>query len=358
MAHTHIPHLPNEILYEIAGYVRDKDILNLRLSAKVFQHITSDRFATTFFETRVHRLSPKGVKALLKISEHPVLVRHIRTLIIGHDGKQRPAKYHDLFEQIFLNLATVGNDISLGLCRMYGSASYDFSPYYGSGHMIKFFEEKILAVAIRAQMPLDSLVSDVRGVSPDWQILYSPSPFLNHLWYRASIGVTGYSQFSGLQIKLSPRASDLGRPGRIFVERHHKRLEISHIDTLMYFHFPEYFTGNLHEIYLKSCDADHHFLRELLLRSSHQLEHLSLYDIRMKLLAYTTIGATTWKSFFGKQRTALSGLKSCKFGELWDVEGNLWLGGGDETIEASFRAQVITVISNLGAGIRTFELDG
>ncbi|KAG9713310.1 hypothetical protein KCU73_g16561, partial [Aureobasidium melanogenum] len=198
MAGTRIPHLPNEILYEIAGYVDDEDILNLRLSAKVFQYVTADRFATTFFET--------------------LLVRHIRAVIVGHDGKQRPAKYHDLFEQIFQNLATVGNDISLGLRRMSNSDHYDSSSHAGSENMVKFFEEKILAVAVRAQVPLENLVSDVRGVlsNPNPWLWFRPANFLERLWRRASTGVTGYSQFSGLQIKLSPRASDFGRSGKIY----------------------------------------------------------------------------------------------------------------------------------------------
>ena len=361
MADIRIPHLPNEILYEIAGYVDDEDILNLRLSAKVFQSITADRFATTFFEDRVHRLSVKGVKALLEITQHPVLVRHIRTVIFGHDGKQRPAKYHHIFEQIFQNLATVGNDISLGLRRDCAYDQYHIGSFAASKNMVEFFEDKILDVAIRARVPMNNLVSDVRGVPQNRNSWYHSRPawFLEILWRRVSKGVTGYSQFSGLQIKLSPRASDLSKPGRVLVELQSKQLEISHIDTLsLQFHFSKDFTGNLREIYLSSCDADCRFLRKLLKRSSLQLEHLSLYDIRMKIPPSRPSWTVSWTSLFAIQRNALTGLKSCKFGELWDIEGNLWLEGGDKTIEASTRAQVVTVLSNLANGIRTFELDG
>ncbi|CAD0090387.1 unnamed protein product [Aureobasidium vineae] len=78
MIDPHIPHLPSEILCEIAGYVNDEDVLSLRLSAKIFQSITADRFATTFFEDRTYELSPKGLKALVKIiTEHPVFAPHI-----------------------------------------------------------------------------------------------------------------------------------------------------------------------------------------------------------------------------------------------------------------------------------------
>lgn len=306
MADTRILHLPNEILYEIAGYVDDEDIINLRQSAKVFQSITADRFATTFFETRTHRLSQKGVKALVEITEHPVLVRHIRTIIIGHDGKQRPAKYHDFFEQIFQNLASVGNDISLGLRRLCGSDQYISGTYASSHNMVKSFEEKILAVAIRAQVPLENLVSDIRGFPSDPISWVSPIhiSFLAMLWRRVSAGVTGYSQFSGLQIKLSPRASDFNRPGRIFIELHHKRLEISHIDTLRYFHFPNTFTNGLREIYLESCDADHHFLRVLLQKSSHQLEHLSFYNVRLRQCIGDLHRSKTWPKLFKKLQSS------------------------------------------------------
>ncbi|KAG9655955.1 hypothetical protein KCU64_g6201, partial [Aureobasidium melanogenum] len=299
MAGTRIPHLPNEILYEIAGYVDDEDILNLR------------------------KLSRKGVEALLKITEHPILVRHIRAVIIGHDGKQRPAKYHDLFEQIFQNLAAVGNDISLGLRRMSNSDYYDSSSHAGSDNMVKFFEEKILAVAVRAQVPLENLVSD----------------------------------FNGLQIKLSPRASDFGRSGKIYVELNRKRLEISHIDTLNYFHFPRNFTDDLREIYLESCDADYNFLWKLLHRSTHQLEHLPLYNVHLRERTGDSHRSRTWSKLFRKLKSPIV-LKSCKFGRLWGDSGDLWLEGDEKTIKANTRAHVITVLSNLSAGIRTFEFDG
>ncbi|KAH0347877.1 hypothetical protein KCU83_g6504, partial [Aureobasidium melanogenum] len=335
MAGTRIPHLPNEILYEIAGYVDDEDILNLR------------------------KLSRKGVEALLKITEHPILVRHIRAVIIGHDGKQRPAKYHDLFEQIFQNLATVGNDISLGLRRMSNSDHYDSSSHAGSDNMVKFFEEKILAVAVRAQVPLENLVSDVRGVlsNPNPWLWFRPVSFLERLWRRASTGITGYSQFNGLQIKLSPRASDFGRSGKIYVELNRKRLEISHIDTLNYFHFPRNFTDDLREIYLESCDADYNFLWKLLHRSTHQLEHLSLYNVHLRERTGDSHRSRTWSKLFRKLKSPIV-LKSCKFGRLWGDSGDLWLEGDEKTIKANTRAHVITVLSNLGAGIRTFEFDG
>ncbi|KAH0359887.1 hypothetical protein KCU65_g9730, partial [Aureobasidium melanogenum] len=359
MADTRVPHLPNEILYEIAGYVDDEDIVNLRQSAKVFQFITADRFATAFFETRTHRLSPKGVNALLKITEHPVLVHHIRTVIIGHDGKQRPAKYHDLFEQIFQNLATVGSDIFLGLRRMSTSGQNDSSSHAGSDTMVKFFEEKILAAAIRAQMPLENLVSDVRGVlsNPNPWPWFRPPNFLERLWNRASTGVTGYSQFSGLQIDLSPRAPDSSGPGRIHVELARKRLEISHVDTTKYFHFPNTFTSNLREIHLESCDADYRFLQKLLRKSSNKLEHLSLEDVHLSPRTGYSHHTETWPTLFCELKSHTV-LKSCKLGKVRSVTCHLWLEGGDKTIEASTRAQVVAVLSNLSADIRTFELDG
>lgn len=194
MANIRIPHLPNEILYEIAGYVDDEDILNLRLSAKVFQSITADRFATTFFEDRAYELSPKGLEALVKITEHAFFAPHIRTVVIGHGGKHSSAKYHALLEQAFQNLAIIGNPISLGLRRVRTSHNYQPKDYCVGYQMQRFFREKMLSAASRAQMSLGNIVADVQTSSQNRLLPSNSQYWSGHFINRFLAGVLGNNQ--------------------------------------------------------------------------------------------------------------------------------------------------------------------
>ncbi|KAI4726834.1 hypothetical protein E4T49_05379 [Aureobasidium sp. EXF-10728] len=335
MTDPHLAHLPNEILCEIAGYVNDEDVPSLRLSAKVFQHITADRFATTFFEDRAYELSPNGLKALVKITEHPVFAPYIRTVIICHGGKRSSAKYHALLEEAFKNLAIIGNAISIGLRRVRTSHNYEPNPLIGSHRMAGFFDDKILATAIRAQMPLRNLVSDVQTTSQNRSFPSVSQDWPYHLLSRCSIGATGYSHFDGIQIKSDSRNTDSSELGEILINIHDKRLKGTRVCT---------------EIW-----AQLFFLGDILKITGNQLETLELYDVR--LMKFSGRLNATWKSMFRQQTTSQTGLKSCKLGKLWTGTDRLWLEGGDKTIKASTRAQVTTVLSNLAAGIRTFTLD-
>ncbi|KAI4723644.1 hypothetical protein E4T48_00291 [Aureobasidium sp. EXF-10727] len=356
MTDPHIAHLPNEILCEIAGYVNDEDLLSLRLSARVFQYITADSFATAFFKDRAYELSPKGLKALVKITEHPVFAPHIRTVIIGHGGKCPSAKYHALLEEAFKNLAIIGNAISIGLRRVCTSHNYEPKIYLASHRMADFFEAKMLAAAIRAQMPLQNLVADIQttsqnrslpSISPDWP--YSLSS-------RFSRGDTAYSHFDGMQIKSDSKNTESSKSGEILINMHDKRLKGTRVDTEIWdplpFYWSRHFLNNLREIHLENCEVCSLLLMNTLVATGNQLESLVLYGVRLRPFYFDT-----WQSVFRQQVLYYTGLKSCRLGKLWSGTGSLWLEGGDKTIKASTRAQVVTVLSNLAADIRTFTLD-
>ncbi|CAD0047441.1 unnamed protein product [Aureobasidium pullulans] len=159
---AHIPELPNEVLCSIAGFVDDADIPNLRLAAKVFHYITAERFATVFFQDRAYELSPAGLKALVKITEHPVFAPYIRTVIIGHGGKHHSAKYHDKMESAFQNLKVYGHKISLGLRRVRTAHNFEVRPYCVETAMCKF-SEKMMSAAKRAQMPIENIIADLQN---------------------------------------------------------------------------------------------------------------------------------------------------------------------------------------------------
>ncbi|CAD0097876.1 unnamed protein product [Aureobasidium mustum] len=224
MANIRIPHLPNEILYEIVSYVNDEDILNLRLSAKVFQSITAGRFASTFFEDRAYELSAKGLKALVKITEHPIFAPHIRTVVIGHGGKHSSAKYHNLLEQAFQNLAIIGNPISLGLRRVRTSHNNEPDDLKAARPMVRFLEDKMLVAAVRAQMRLENLVSDTQDSSQNRSLPSSEIHWAYFLYDQAAPGSTIHSRFSGLQVKSSPAGCNLNKSGEILINFQASRL--------------------------------------------------------------------------------------------------------------------------------------
>ncbi|KAH0004367.1 hypothetical protein KCU78_g13427, partial [Aureobasidium melanogenum] len=358
MAGTRIPHLPNEILYEIAGYVDDEDILNLRLSAKVFQYITIDRFATTFFEDRAYELSPKGLEALVKITEHSVFAPHIRTVIIGHGGKHSSAKYHGLLDQAFRNLATLGNAISIGLRRVHTAHNYQPLHSQGCQQMVNFFRHKMLAAAFRARLPLKDIVADVQSDSQNRSLTshsdYWASSLTHHFEFLASI----HNQLRGLRVKFSTKESDSTKPSYIFLDLRDDKVQVSQTGDQHWHTFLSYGSlQRLREIYLEDCDVDYDLFRTMLRTSYQQLECLSLYNVHIES-PWLSPRTVSWRSLFRTQSRSLSVLKSCKFGKLQDQDGGVWLEGDEKTIEANTRAHVITVLSNLAAGVRTFELDG
>ncbi|KAH0344726.1 hypothetical protein KCU81_g4593, partial [Aureobasidium melanogenum] len=357
MVDTRIPHLPNEILYEIAGYVDDEDILNLRLSAKVFEYITNDRFATTFFGDRAYELSPEGLEALVKITEHSVFAPHIRTVVIGHGGKHSSAKYHDLLDQAFRNLAAHGNAISIGLRRVHTAHNYRPIHTQGCQPMVNFFRHKMLAAALHAQLPLKDVVADVQSDSRN-RLLASHSDHWAGLLADNFHALAHHNQLRSFRVKFSTKAPDFTKPSYTLLDLHDRILKVSQTGDRQWDTFMPY--GSLQtfrEIHLEACDMDYDWFRAMLRTSCQQLESLSLYNVRVKA-PWVAAPTASWRSLFRRQIRSLSALKSCKFGKLQDQDGQVWLEGGDKTLEASTRAQVITVLSKLSAGIRTFELDG
>jgi len=357
MTDTHIPHLPNEILCEIASYVADEDILNLRLSDKTFHSITANLFAVTFFENRAYDISTKGLKALVKITKNPSFARHIRTIIIGHGGKFYLTKHNNYLEEAFQNLASIGNTISLGMRHVRRCRKYDRERHTVLNNTIKFFGSKVLDAAIRVRMPLGDLVVDTQS-APQTRALPSVSDYwvdsFTRYFYNTGAII---NRFQGLRVKLGSTESYPSSSGHILINNRVKRLEVLQVGLWAWHcRLPAQHYLGLHEIVLEDCDVYGGCLMRTLESSGHVLEHLTLYNARLKRLPHGD--SETWASLFTAPTVPLRVLKSCKFGNLWDDTHGCWLEGGDKTIQASSRAQVSTVLSNLATGNRIFTLDG
>jgi hypothetical protein len=136
-----------------------------------------------------------------------------------------------------------------------------------------------------------------------------------------------------------------------------RRLQVSQTGTL---EWQSYLLAashkRFHEIVLEDCSVSSDCLLRVLSASRSRLRRLSLYNVRLEEGPDGLLD--TWMSIFVTSRIYLLVLESCKLGNLWDKTNGHWLEGGDKTIEASTRAQVSTVISNLAAGNRTFRLNG
>jgi hypothetical protein len=352
MTDSHIPHLPNEILYEIAGYVDDEDLLNLRLSAKVFHAITAVRFAVTFFENRAYDISPKGLKALVKITQHPSFARYIRSVTIGHGGKFYLTRHNKYLEEAFQNLANLGNTISLGLRQVRKCRNYQRDRTRVLNDTADFFREKVLAAAIYAQLPLGDFVADTQSASQNRMFPSVSNDWVVDFMHRISHRPVGNGQFNRLIIQLSATESS-----HVLVFGPDRRLQVSQTGTL---EWQRYLLAashkRFHEIVLEDCSVSSDCLLRVLSASRSRLRRLSLYNVRLEEGPDGLLD--TWMSIFVTSRIYLLVLESCKLGNLWDKTNGRWLEGGDKTIEASTRAQVSTVVSNLAAGNRTFRLNG
>ena len=356
MTNTHVPHLPNEILSEIASYVSDDDIPNLRLAASIFHVVTADRFAVTFFQDRAYDISSKGLKALLKITEHPSFARHIRTIVICHGGRFTPTRHNNYLEQAFQNLASIGNTISLGMRQVRKCRNYRLQGNMILDDTLDFFQEFVLDAAVYAQLPLGDLVADVQSasqkrmfssVTDNWVAPFTRTFFRDHM----SLG-----RFDSLKIKFSSTQSDSRSPGYALINNRDKRLEVSHTGTSDWFRLLPYgYHTSCRQIVLEDCCVTGDCLLWILERSRHVLHDLSLCDVRLKKPIHGRCG--TWQSVFASPWIPSSVLRSCKLGNLQDEANGCWLEGGDKTIEASSRDQVSAVLSNLAVGKRTFTLN-
>jgi hypothetical protein len=358
MTNTDIPHLPNEILYEIVSYIADEDILNIRSSAKIFQSITADRFAVTFFETRAYDMSIQGLEALVKITEQPLLARHIRTIVIGHGGKVYPGEHYNLLVRAFHHLAIIGNAISLGLRQVRKCRNYRRRHHIVLRHTIEFFRVKVLSAAVHARMHLEDLVADLQSASHNRRFPSVSDSWVASFTREFPTCAVGRVQFNALRVKLRSIGSDSSNLGHVLISNRGERLEVLRADLWeLYYGLPYLYRHTLREIVLEDCSIDSYCLLRLLEVSGQILQRLSMYNVRLKASEVYGLSGT-WVFLFSIPKIDLRVLKSCKLGNLWDDANGRWLEGGDSTIEASNRGQVSTVLSNLAADIRTFTLDG
>ncbi|KAI5250412.1 hypothetical protein E4T43_00364 [Aureobasidium subglaciale] len=346
----HIPYLPNEVMCMVASHVDVADILNLRLSAKVFREGTAARFAKIYFQDRVYELSSVGLGALVKITEHPVFARHIKSVVIGFKDRRGTPNYYSLLDQAFSNLAIHGNIISIGIRGLHTSPTSRCILRASLEKVWQFFDKKMLVAASEAELRIDRVIADLQGPYPTRALAWVPDFVHYACRYKARIG------HSGLQIHVpsSKRGDHLS--GRLTITApDYSRLEATQACLQSSFPFDSLLRTIIKKVYLHGCDMEDDSLVDLLHRNLRWLEHITLCDIR--LLAEGSTPGPTWPRVFTAMKYDCTSLETCEFGELQDTSGNTWLEGGNKTIKASTPTQTRTVISNLAASIRDFTLE-
>ncbi|KAI5207432.1 hypothetical protein E4T39_01845 [Aureobasidium subglaciale] len=354
MTSMHIPHLPNEVMCIIGSHVDVADLPNLRLSAEVFREGTAARFARIYFQDRVYKLSPVGLQALVKITEHAFFAHRIKSVVLGYGDRIRGnAKYYSLLDQAFSNLAANGNIVSVGLRSLHATTISRHASGVALSKMWQFFDGKMLAAANKAQLRIDQIIID-EGIAPSSLNLPPHITWQDYFVNRAR-SEKDRIRFSGFRIRTpstDPRTQLVGEVSIPTCD--HGGLEATRARLLNSLSFNRMQYPSLTKVYLHGCEMQYIWLWRLLRHNTASLEHITLYDI--KLIPRTS--TRSWRMTFALIVEAWAPrLKSCEIGKLWDENGNIWLEGGNKTIKASTAAQVETVISKLTAGIRVFTLE-
>ena len=107
--------LPVELLSMIVDQADVEDLSNLRLVSQAFNVFAEPRFFIENFKERVYCLSSDGLRRLIHDSTDPRRARHMKTIIIEQGGNNRNAAYHSNIRQALQNLASHGNQISVGV---------------------------------------------------------------------------------------------------------------------------------------------------------------------------------------------------------------------------------------------------
>ncbi|KAI5240209.1 hypothetical protein E4T42_08427 [Aureobasidium subglaciale] len=325
---SNIPYLPNEVLYMITEHVDDEDLMNLRLSAKVFRDGAATRFATTFYEERAYELSPEGLTDLLEITMHPTFAHHIRTVIIGHGGKHSTAHYQDVIQRAFRNLAALGNTISIGLRRVKTSHNYQSKAHAGWCHMIRFLEEKMLPAAERTKLSLGTRLMAVCccQIAPDGRFAQ----------------VQHFSTFN-----LGTSRKNQSRLRHLSLDVKNKIIRGSHVGSAEFlWYLPSVSIAGLCKLHLEGCSVRADYLISLFRAFGDRLECISLREFRIEI-RYLRRETLNQLASLVTSMASREVLKSCKFDA---VNASEWEEDDDEgsaTIEANTPAEAAVALYNL-----------
>jgi hypothetical protein len=349
MSVNHVPRLPNELILEIASHIAEPDLINFRCVSKIFQAVSTKRFAATFFRDRYYELSPAGLKGLVHITQHALFAPFIRNIIIGHGGAiHRYVKYHEDLKPAFENLAALGNTISIGLRRV--RTAHNFALVSSNVHtrMFNFLRHKLLHAAREAQLTLGFVIADLRrpqNCPLDWhQARWNFYIFMaKSLAFRSSL--------TGFKLVIPTRDSTRHLCGYVNYYRQLHLLEATNasLSSELWYIAPNF---QLEEIRLTNCNVNGCDLLHLIACAAlgSNLKRLSLYDVHLfppdpRLNRRYKVDCWTVLFIFLNHYNIQ--LERCELGNLWDGNDDMFLGGGDQTIRIADTTRISLLIANL-----------
>ncbi|THY69911.1 hypothetical protein D6C87_09376 [Aureobasidium pullulans] len=157
-----IPDLPPEIMLMVTAYLQGEDVLNLQLTDRRMNSLTTDALYRIFFSERHFELSSRGFEQLYALSVHPH-ARHVKTIIIRFKIKSKPtAKYLTLLDRAFRNFGKYGKLSSIGVRRDQSVAHQQHFVISKRSHAImrEFLVARMIPAASKAKLPLESIIYD------------------------------------------------------------------------------------------------------------------------------------------------------------------------------------------------------
>ena len=157
-----ISDLPPEIMLMVTAYLQGEDVLNLQLTDRRMNSLTTDALYRIFFSERHFELSSRGFEQLYALSVHPH-ARHVKTVIIRFKIKSKPtAKYLTLLDRAFRNFGKYGKLSCIGVRRDQSVAHQQHFVISKRSHAImrEFLVARMIPAASKAKLPLESIIYD------------------------------------------------------------------------------------------------------------------------------------------------------------------------------------------------------
>ncbi|THW60153.1 hypothetical protein D6D19_10144 [Aureobasidium pullulans] len=157
-----ISDLPPEIMLMVTAYLQGEDVLNLQLTDRRMNSLTTDALYRIFFSERHFELSRRGFEQLYALSVHPH-ARHVKTVIISFKIKSKPtAKYLTLLDRAFRIFGKYGKLSSIGVRRGQSVAHQQHFVISKRSHAImrEFLVARMIPAASKAKLPLESIIYD------------------------------------------------------------------------------------------------------------------------------------------------------------------------------------------------------
>ncbi|THW86356.1 hypothetical protein D6D15_07448 [Aureobasidium pullulans] len=157
-----ISDLPPEIMLMVTAYLQGEDVLNLQLTDRRMNSLTTAALYRIFFSERHFELSSRGFEELYALSVHPH-ARHIKTVTIRFKIKSKPtAKYLTLLDRAFRNFGKYGKLSCIGVRRDPSVAHQQHFVISKRSHAVmrEFLVARMIPAASKARLPLESIIYD------------------------------------------------------------------------------------------------------------------------------------------------------------------------------------------------------